>query len=619
MSFDAIAIAAVADELRRTVLGGRVQRVVQADELTLGFELYAHHQRRWLLTSADPQHARVHLAGEKVGRASELVSPLLLLLRKHLRHARLTGVEQPDFERTLALTFAQYPPAGRASADDQSPDEAAEADDEGPIRQPAADGDARVTLIIEAIGRYSNLVLIDSRGTILDCAKRVTSEINRYRVVLPRHPYLPPPPQEKQPVERISAAELAERLAAAPARAAAWQVLVAGWAGVSPQLAREAVYRATGAAATPAGEARSPEALVSALRDLLAPRVTGEWRPSVALEGDQVVAFAPYLLTQHRGRAVRPVDSISEAIDAYYSRVGRYRPVDQARELALKPLVGRREATARKLESLQRALEGGQKAEQMRLSGDAILAHLSEIRRGQTALVADGLEVQLDPGLTPVENAQAYYKRYRKARAALAGVPALLEETRLYLEYLDQAAAHLALAETVDEVRAIQREVGGRGAGGRRGAAPGRDARGQPGRAGRPGQPGRKLAAVGIARYTSSDGAEIIVGRTGQQNDAVTFEHARPDDVWLHARGVPGAHVVVRSGAGDVPERTLREAAQLAAHFSASRGATTVPVDWTRRRQVKRIREALPGLVSYAGERTLYVRPEVPAEVRRTT
>jgi len=609
---DAIAVAAIADELKRLVLGGRVQKVVQADELTFGIELYAHHERRWLLLSADPQHARVHLAGEKVGRAGELVSPLLLLLRKHLRHTRLLGVEQPGLERVLALTFGPGRPPGE-------PDNA---DEQEPASPPAQDGHPGVTLIIEAIGRYSNLVLVDARGVILDSAKRVTPEINRYRVVLPRHPYVPPPPQDKQPADRIAAADLAARLQAAPAKTAAWQVLVAGYSGVSPQLAREAVHRATGRAGALAGEVASAETLAGSLRELLAPRATGDWRPSVVREGGRVVAFAPYLLTQHRD--ARPAEMFSAAIDAYYAQVECFRPVDQARDAAMKALAGRREAANRKLESLRRALEGGQKAEQLRRSGEAILAHLADIRRGQTTLAADGLEIQLDPSLTPVENSQACFKRYRKAKAALAGVPALLEETRLYVEYLDQAAAHLALAETVEQVRAVQRDLTPQTPAPR--AESGQEVRSAPcrgkpqGKHGRKGaSPAAKPSAVGIARHLSGDGIEILVGRTGRQNDAVTFEDARPDDVWLHARGVPGAHVVVRCGPGEVPERTLREAAQLAAHYSASRGATTVPVDWTRRRLVRRIREGLPGLVSYVGERTLHVRPEVPAEVQQVS
>lgn len=599
MSVDSITISAVADELRRTVLGGRVQRVVQAGATTYALEIYAQHRRRWLLLSGDPEHARIHLSSEKVGRADDRVSPLLLLFRKHLRRARLVGVEQPDFERCLQLGFARGPAPS---------DEPEDGDEDGE----EVSGGPGVTVIIEAIGRYSNVVLVGPEGVVLDAAKRVTSEINRYRVVLPKQPYVPPPPQDKATLAALDAADLAARLAAAPPKTTAAQALVGAYAGLSPQLAREAVHRASGRASAPAADV-DPAAVADSLRGILAGRESGEWEPSVVEQAGRIVAFAPYRLTQHDGqpdRVVRPVESISGAVDAYYSQVAQVRPVDQARQVAKRSLVGRRESLSRKADSLERALEGGRKADQLRSYGEAILAHLAEIRRGQDRLVADGLEVPLDPALTAVENSQRQFKRYRKAKAALAGVPALLAETRLSLDFLDQALAHLDLADTPDQVRAVQREVSGKRQSGGKPARPGRRA---------PTRPDRRAEALsGVERYFTSDGLELLVGRSGRQNDAVTFELARPEDVWLHARGVPGAHVILRSGAAEPSQESLSEAAALAAHFSTARGATTVPVDWTRRRNVRRIREALPGLVSYVGERTLQVRPEVPSGVTRT-
>ncbi len=582
MSVDSITMSAVADELRRTVLGGRVQRVVQAGATTYALEIYAQHRRRWLLLSGDPEHARVHLSSEKVGRADERVSPLLLLFRKHLRRARLVEVEQPDFERCLRLAFAHGP-----VQQDQAED-----DGEGIGEGSPGPG---VTVIIETIGRYSNVVLVGADGVVLEAAKRVTSEINRYRVVLPKQPYVQPPPQDKASLAVLDADDLAGRLAAAPASATAAQALVAAYAGLSPQLAREAVHRASGRANVGATEV-DPAAVVDSLRGILASRETGEWAPSVVWQAGRIVAFAPYRLTQFEGqpdREVRTVESIGEALEVYYSQVAQVRPVDQARQVAKRSLVGRRESLVRKAESLERALEGGQKADLLRSYGEAILAHLPEIRRGQDRLVADGLEVPLDPALTAVENSQRQFKRYRKARAALAGVPTLLAETRLGIDFLDQALAHLDLADTPDQVRAVQREVSGKRQGDGKASRSGRRAPARPDRRGE--------ALSGVERYFTSDGLEVLVGRSGRQNDAVTFELARPEDIWLHARGVPGAHVILRSGAAEPSQTSLIEAAAIAAHFSTARGATSVPVDWTHRRNVRRIREALPGLVSFVG------------------
>ena len=609
MSFDSIAIAAVSDELRATVVDGRVQKIVQADENTFGLELYSGHERRWLLLDASPQSPRAHLSQDKVGRA-EMTTPLLLLMRKHLRGARLVAVEQPDFERTLHLVFATF---GGTTGDD------------GERQIISLDDAPRVRLIIEAIGRYSNVALVDGRGQVLECAKRVTSEINRYRVVLPRHAYVPPPPQEKSPLAALSIEDLAARIAAAPPKTAAQQLLVGAYAGLSPQLAREAVFRATGRATTTAGEVDSTvatEAIVAELSGILRARETGEWSPSVARRDGAVFAFAPYRLTQHEGAAgaeVFDVASVSAAIESFYAQRERFRPVDQAREVARRPLAAKLAAAAKKRDSLELALASGQRAEEMRLRGETILAHIHEMTRGLRSLNRDGVEVELNPGLSASENAQAYFKRYRKAKAALAGVPALLEDTRLYLAYLGEAAAHLDLAETPEQVRAVQREFNIRDvrASGRGGVPPAK--RAAPKGATRGGRRSRDVgpSLAGLTRYVASDGAEILVGRSGRLNDWVTFDLAGPDDVWLHARGVPGAHVILRAFGATPSDATLAAAAQLAAWYSASRDATTVPVDFTRRRQVRRIREALPGLVNYTGERTIAARPEVPASVQR--
>lgn len=725
MSFDSICVAAVAAELRREMLGGRVQKIIQADELTIGIELYAEHRRRWLLISADPNSPRVHLSEERLGRAGDRVSPLLLLLRKHLRPSRLTAIEQPGLERVLRLTFFQPPPT---VGDDESQGDRPAADrlaQGRPRLGPSPSFGTSVTLIIEAIGRYSNLVLVESASqaggagagleseTVLDAAKRVSAEVNRYRVVLPKHLYVPPPPQSKFALADLDSSKVAELLRAVPTKTTAAQVLVASYAGVSPQLAREAAYRAAGRAAQPAGEADA-DRLTDSLRDLLLPLMTGDWRPSVAVErraksdladatrageaspaapksGEslgaeqsktgseaddpaevpirgpaepetdsqdvtgialppgQIVAFAPYELTQFSataGLSVVPVGSISRAIDLFFAQSGRFRPVDQAREAALKSLAPKRESARRKIDSLNLALAGGYRAESLRRSGEAILGALADIRRGQSLLVVEGLEVALNPALSAVENSQVYFRRYKKSKAALAGVPTLLAETRLFADFLEQAAAHLAQAETVDDVRAVRSELagasrvagrsgrasvkqhdastgrpeggaavsgrgrntsrgGGRGAGGR--GAGGRDSRGSR----------REPPLPPAARYLSTEGVELLVGKSGRQNDAVTFDQARPDDIWLHARGVAGAHVIARVAGGPLSEFSLREAAALAAFNSASRGATTVLVDWTLRRNVHRIREALPGLVSYVGEKTLHVVPEVPAGMRR--
>jgi len=165
MYFDALTMAAVADELRAHILGGRVQQILLPDDLSVGMEVYAHGERRYLLASAHPERARLHLAGEKLRRGVEKSNPLLLLLRKYVRGGRIAAIEQPPFERVIQIGV-QHP-------------------------------EGATTLIIEVMGRYSNIALVAEDGLILECIKRVGPEMSRYRTILPQHFYVPPPPQRK--------------------------------------------------------------------------------------------------------------------------------------------------------------------------------------------------------------------------------------------------------------------------------------------------------------------------------------------------------------------------------------------------------------------------------------
>jgi len=219
MYFDALTMAAVADELRAQILGGRVQKVLFPDDLSVGMEVYAHGERRYLLASAHPEHARLHLAGEKLRRGVEKSTPLLLLLRKYVSGGRIAAIEQPPFERVLHIGV-QHP-------------------------------EGNTTLIVETMGRYSNIVLVAEEGLILECIKRVGPEMSRYRRILPQHLYVPPPPQSKLDPTDVTELRLRDILFEASPESPIWRALVAGIGAVSPLIAREVVCRALGDARRP--------------------------------------------------------------------------------------------------------------------------------------------------------------------------------------------------------------------------------------------------------------------------------------------------------------------------------------------------------------------------------
>jgi len=561
MYYDALTAAAVADELRANVVGGRIQEVIHFDELTLGLEIYAQHQRHYLVASADARQARAHLTGTKLRRGVDTQVPLLLLLRKRARGGRIAGVRQPPFERILHLDIS------------------------GP--------EEMVTLTVEAMGRHSNIILVDADGQVLDSIKRISARLSRVRPVLPGTRYELPPPQQKLDPADVTERALGEMVDSARAGQPVWRALVNGIRGMSPLLAREIVYRAAGTIDEPCGDVMQVTPYLDAYNMLLEHAWDRRWEPCVAREGDEVTVYAPYPLTHYA--EWEPVATISKAIDRYEQAVQSADAYGPARAGVQALLDDARERVRTRLEALKRQLIPQEELDRLRLSGEMILSYAHAIHRGQREVEAQAdlegppMRIALDPVKTAVENAQAYFERYEKAKAASVEIPALLRKARYELAYLDQLETDLELASNrpeIDEVRSALIEAG---------YAPQKRRtqiqRGQP------------------LRVTSPDGLLILVGRSARQNHEVTFRQGTPDDLWLHAVDVPGAHVIVKSGGGEVPRATLERSAELAAYYSAVQGEGRVLVAYTQRRYVRQIRGAGPGMVTYRNEDTITVSP----------
>lgn len=573
MYFDALTLSAIVDEMRDQIVGGRVQEAVLVDALTVGLEVYSPPRRRYVLMSAHPQWAHVLLSGEKARRGVEKASPLLLMLRRFVRDSRLHDLRQVPHERIVEFEFVHHE-AGKT------------------------------TLVGEVMGRHSNVILLDGDNVIMDSVKRVGADVNRYRVIQPREPYVPPPPQEKLLPEDLTELRARALIDGGAARAPLWKTLVAGIRGVSPLLARELVYRAYGDAELLAHPDLRVSPLLQEIARLVLAGSRHPWSPSVAMADDVPIAFAPYEL-RHLGDW-QPAPTISRAAELYLAAERGRDPYAAARERVQAIIGGLRKQLDRKRQSLNRSLVGSEELDRLRLSGEMVLAYAHELKPGQTRLHVDlgpgqpVLDIELHPVETPSSNAQAYFDRYTRAKKAAKEVPALLEELELEDRNFAQLLTDLQLASNageIDEVLQSLAEAGHIQETGKRGRAGARAPRSQP------------LA------QRSDDGFTVLIGKNSRQNEEVTFHRAAGDDVWLHARGVPGAHVVIRSEGKAVPEATLRQAAAWAAHFSAGRADRTVAVDYTERKHVRRIKGAAPGLVTYTHESTLHVAPEAPPRV----
>ncbi|MCS7261137.1 MAG: NFACT family protein, partial [Anaerolineae bacterium] len=523
------------------------------DVLSIGLELYAG-RRYYLLLSAHPQLARVLLVSEKLRRGPDVEPPILLLLRKWLRGARLMDVTQPPWERILIFHF------------------------EG------TQGHCR--LIVEMMDRYSNLVLVSPDGRVLDAIKRIGPEVNRKRVTLPGQPYQMPPPQSSRyPPTTVDWSTL---LHSVSPEQPLHTVLTSRLLGVSPTLAREIVARATGNPLALVGDA-DPSIVGRCTAELLAPLANGQWQPHIGLdEHGEIIAWAPYPLLQ----CVRsePVATISEAMERFFaSRIAQDAYAAVRREVQ-NAIDSARRRVEQALAKVRAQIPDEQEINWLREAGELLLIHQHTIAPGAEQAMLPDYEgtlrhIPLDPTRSIIENAQLYFQRYRKAARAAHGLPMRLAELEAEMAFLEQLTVDLRMAQTRAEIDAVREELA---------------------EAGWISRPRHSSAAKEGPRRLTIDGFTVYVGRNARQNEEVTFRLATSDDLWLHIRGQPGPHVVIKSGGREVPQHVIEKAARLALGESI----VNAPVDVTRKRFVRRMPGGRPGMVVYHHEQTLWVKPD---------
>lgn len=607
--FDVLTTGAVVDELRRTVLDGRIQRLGMVDALTIGAEIYARGRRWHLIASADAQNPRIHLTRSMPSTDPNTITPFGLQLRKYVRGGFLIDVQQPPLERVVRLSIAKrMGPAGEP--DDESEVE----EDEEDIW--SGENVSRLDLIVEIMGRHSNLVLVDEDGLVRESAKRVTPSMSRVRPILPKRAYELPPPPDKPDPRQLTTPSVETLIAASKPGDKLSDILVRGFRGVSPQIAREVAFRVTGDAAAKVSALGEEDArtMAQAVRGMFQPLLTGAWEPHLYEKDDVPVGYGAIPITYLAVDAEAvPVDSISEAIELAQDASGETTPKDHAQRRArlvqsIDSAIG---SVNSRLRSLNQQFERTRDTEQYRRWGETIYAYLWQIQPGDTELLAEterGVErIPLQAGKDPKDVAQEYFEEYRKAQRVTQNLPERIEAAEHELAYLQDLRFHAERAEGFAAIEAIRQEVeehtGGRHAG--------NEQKGH--------QASRKGSRKKVQPLTDDDGNLIFIGRSGRENAQVTFDIAGPDDYWLHARGVPGSHVILRLRTPSVePEGTAVEtAAALAAHYSGSRDSGTVEVDVTQRRHVRKIKGGGPGMVTYRNEYTIPVRAASEDDLRK--
>lgn len=574
MFFDALTAAAVADELRATVLNGFVQKTVLPDAHSLALEVYRAGMRHHLLITIHPEHPRALLLDERPTPQPGLVTPLGLLVRKYVLDGVVNAVEQQAGERSIALS----------------------------ITKRSEGHNTTVWLAAELMGRHSNLLLLDeARGVVLDSIKRVPASMSRSRPVLPKQPYTPPPPRAGIQPHHATAQALEAACGGRDVPLA--QALVGAVAGLSPLAAREAVHRAGGAASATAAGWKDWSALAAGVLNLASLWSTHDWQPTIARTDTGIAAYAPYRLTHlSDAHTIERADTISRAIREYTGKPAHLVEHSQIRNRLLAGL----EEHERKLRARLTALQGQQsragEAQQLMENGQLILGYSWQIGAGDSMLKVEGRAVQLDRSLSPAENAERLFEEYRKRRRAAQELPALLDEVTQQIEAVREFHLFVELAEGHAELTALQAEAQAAGLLPRSGGR----------------TPVRKPPPAQPLKLSSAEGVRILVGRSALQNERV-LELGAPDDWWFHARGVPGGHVVARTGGREPSGDTLRLASQAAAYYSSARGGGNVEVVYCQLKHVRKVKGGSRAQVTYRNEKSLLAEPRSPDRTARAS
>ena len=574
MALDGAMLHLIKRELEEGILGAKVDKVFQPSREMLILAMRGKNMNRKLLVSASANSARIHFTEYPVENPAQ--PPMLcMLLRKRLCGARLSAIVQPGLERVLLLKFDAHNELG---------------------------DEITLTLAVEIMGRHSNIILIDERGLVIDSVKRIDSELSSMRLILPGIQYELPPAQDKYNIAEGLPDEAANKVLACQGQRLD-KALMGVIQGISPVVAREIAYRSTGFTDFVLDDISDSQKdklryNLSSLKDILG----GKGEPNLITIGGKPTDFTFIYPRQYGASAVSSTyGDYSSMLDDYYYRRDLGDRMKSKSQDILKLLANSSARISKKLDIQSAELKKCADREQLRRNGDLINANLHLLQKGDIlAEVVDyysedcgTVKIKLDPLLTPAQNAQKYYKEYRKLQAAEQHLTGLIEQGKAELAYIDSVLDLLSRAESERELAEIRQELTDEGIIKRRKTAPGK-------------QP-PKLPPL---RFRSDDGFLILVGRNNRQNDSLTLKESRNYDVWLHTLHVPGSHTVIVCDGKQPSNRTIEQAAQLAAYHSGARASGLVAVDYTNIKYVSKPRGAKPGMVIYTHQSTLYVHPD---------
>lgn len=576
MPLDAITIHALANELRSALVGSKIDKVQQPSRDTLILSVRGNGHNDKLLLSAGSGTARVHFLNEAYENPQS--PPMFcMLLRKHLVGARISDISQPNMERMLVFDLDAYDEMGM---------------------------ETKKQLIIEMMGRNSNIILTGEEGHIIDCIRRVDGDMSRVRQVMPGLIYRLPPEQEKPSFFSLSADEKETLWKNADKEKLADKWLLDSFSGLSPLTCREICYCATGDASKPIGAFADNEKLAfSAQMRSIEERVkTSSFAPTMMITDEKPSDFSFMPIAQYENAAelISYLD-FSTLLEDFYTKRDKQDLIKRKSQALYKSVKSAYERTVRKLALRHEELLKTETRDTSRKYGDLVTANLYRIKKGDRLVEVDDyfeescpkILIKLDELKTPQQNAAIYYKEYNKAKTAERYLGDLIEKGEKEEAYLLSVMDEIQRSESERDLVEIRRELTYTGFIKAQKAAK-----------------AEKIKETAPLHFVSSTGTEILVGKNNSQNDKLTTKLARRTDIWLHVQKIHGSHVIISCDGSQPDEKTLFEAATLAAYYSQGRDSGKIPVDYTQVRFVKKPSGSMPGAVIYTDYKTMMVTPD---------
>ena len=573
MAFDGITIANITKELNDKLLGGRIRKIAQPenDELILTIKSAEGNFR--LLISASASLPLIYLTENN--KPSPMTAPnFCMLLRKHIENGKLVGISQPGLERIIRFDIEHL-------------------DELGDLR--------RKTLVVEIMGKHSNIIFCDENDRIIDSIKHVSLQMSSVREVLPGRTYFIPVTQEKADPLELTLDSFTSLIGAKSTKLA--KAIYTSYTGISPVAANEVVFR-SGLNSEMSGNALSELEMLHLYKTFsyyIEDIKTGNFAPQIVYQGKTPIEYAALPLTIYSDLETITHESISYILETYYAERNTVTRIRQ-RSVDLRKIVQTALERSRKKYDIQaKQLKDTEKRDTYRIYGELLTTYGYSAQPGAKSLdvlnyyTNEDLTIPLDPQLTALENAKKYFDKYGKLKRTYEAVSELLKETGDEVDHLDSISTALDIALSEEDLVEIKEELMEYGYIKKR----------------HPGGKKPKITSKPF-HYISSDGYHMYVGKNNFQNEELTFKFATGNDWWFHAKGVPGSHVIVKTeGADDMPDATFEEAGRLAAYYSQSRENEKVEIDYIQKKQIKKPKGGKPGFVVYYTNYSLMIDPDI--------